>query len=106
MTARERLPQRRRCETLSFALGGLLYQATVGYYPDGRVGEIFLNGAKLNSDTDTSARDSAIMASFALQHGAELECLRSACTRAADGSADGPLGKLLDLLTHPRLVRP
>jgi hypothetical protein len=105
MSARERLPQRRKCETLTFALGRLIYQASVGYYPDGRVGEIFLDSSKSGTDVQIACRDAAIMVSFALQHGAELESLRSACTRAPDGSADGPLGMLLDLLARPRLVR-
>lgn len=95
---REPLPQRRRSETLTFRVGGLIYTGTVGYYGDGRPGEIFLNGGKIASETDVAARDSAIAVSMALQHGASLEAMRSAFTRRADGSPEGPMGALLDLL--------
>jgi hypothetical protein len=95
---REPLPQRRRCETISYRVGNLIYQASIGYYPDSRPGEIFLDCSKSGTDVQIAARDSAIVASFALQHGVTSESIRSALTRAPDGSAEGPLGVLLDLL--------
>lgn len=102
---RDPLPQRRRCETLSYRVGNLTYNATIGFYPDGRPGEIFIDCAKAGTDAHTAARDSAIIASFALQHGASIETMRAALTRAPNGSAEGPLGVLLDLLAlRPRLA--
>jgi hypothetical protein len=92
------LPQCRRCETLTYKVGSLSYAATIGYYDDGRAGEIFLDCAKSGTEVQIAARDSAIIASFALQHGASLESLRSALTRRPDGSAEGPLGVFLDRL--------
>ena len=53
---RERFPDR-PCETFELGVGGLRYTATVGRFPDGRVGEIFLNNRKFNSAADTNARD-------------------------------------------------
>jgi hypothetical protein len=52
---RERLPDRPVGETFELGAGGLRHTATVGRFPDGRVGEIFLNNHKSNSATD--ARD-------------------------------------------------
>ena len=49
---RERLPDRRRSETfeLEVVVGNatLKYTATVGFYKDGRIGELFLNNHKSN----------------------------------------------------------
>src|SRR5438105_4669201 len=70
---RERLPHRRLGETFELEVGGLRYTATIGRFPDGRIGEIFLSNHKNNSAADTNARDSAIVCSIALQYGADLE---------------------------------
>jgi hypothetical protein len=95
---RERLPGRREHEVLEFEHMELRCRGGVGRYPDQRVAEIFLNIAKDGSAADVNARDSAIAASLALQHGCCLQALRRALTRNADNSAAGMLGKLLDLL--------
>jgi hypothetical protein len=50
MTARrERLPNRRACESFEFRHGGLDFTLTAGFYPDGRVAEIFLSSHKPGS---------------------------------------------------------
>jgi len=99
---RERLPDRRRSETFDFDVPtgttALHYTATVSYYSNGRVGELFLNNHKSNSTADTNARDAAIAFSFAIQHGAEIEDIRRALCRDSRGCASGPLGAALDLL--------
>ena len=56
MTARERLPNRRACETFEITAGGLNYRATVGRLDDGRVAEIFLSNHKVGSQADTAAK--------------------------------------------------
>jgi len=96
--SRERLPDRRACTSFELALGGLRYTATIGRLPDGRIGEIFLNNHRFNSGADVNARDAAIACSIALQYGAELETIRTALTRDAQGRAEGPLGAALDLV--------
>jgi hypothetical protein len=97
MTAtRERLPNRRVGETFELEVAGLQYTATVGRFPDGRIGEIFLTNHKSNSAADTNARDSAIVCSIALQHGADPETIRRALCRDSQGRASGPLGAALD----------
>ena len=102
MSIRERLPDRRRSETFDFDVPAgttvLHYTATVGYYPDGRIGELFLNNHKSNSTADTNARDAAIAFSFAVQHGASVDDIRKALCRESDGRASGPLGIALDQL--------
>jgi hypothetical protein len=98
MTAREKLSNRRAHELLDFEHAGFRFTAGIGRFPDGRLAEIFLNGSKIGTPIDVNARDAAIVASLALQHGAETDELRRALTRNGDGSAGGPLAKALDLI--------
>jgi hypothetical protein len=100
--SRARLPDRRRSETFEFEVPTgttmLRYTATIGFFADGSIGELFLNNHKSNSTADTNARDAAIAFSFAIQHGADIEDIRKACCRETNGRASGPLGMALDLL--------
>ena len=102
---RERLPNRRGGETFEFEVAGLRYTATVGRFPDGRIGEIFLTNHKSNSAADTNARDSAIVFSIAVQYGADVETIRRALCRDGQGRASGPLGAALDRIAGLTIVR-
>ena len=99
MTERKRLPNRRAAESFNLEAGGLRYSCTVGRFPDGRLGEVFLNNHKSNSSADTAARDSAIVFSIAVQHGADPETIRRALCRDSQGGASGPLGVALDRIS-------
>jgi ribonucleoside-diphosphate reductase alpha chain len=89
---RERLPARRVSETFELELNGLRYTASVSRFPDGRAAEIFLQNHKPGSQSNCNARDSAIAASLALQHGCPIDVLRRALLRDAHGNASTPLG--------------
>jgi hypothetical protein len=102
MNIRERLPDRRLAESFEIEVAGLRYTCTVGKYPDGAVGEIFLNNHKSNSAADVNARDSAIVCSLAIQFGADIETIRKALCRDSAGRASGPLGAALDLIMGER----
>jgi len=78
---RERIPDRRRSETFELACGGLRDTVTIGRFRDGRVAEIFLSNHKSNGAADTVARNAAVMASIALQFGADVETIRRALCR-------------------------
>ncbi len=95
---RHRLPNRRLAETFAFEVAGLRYTCTVGRYSDGRIGELFLNNHKSNSASDANARDSAIVASLALQHGVSLETIRRALLRDSHERPSTPLGAALDII--------
>src|SRR5262245_37190610 len=71
-------------------------RVTIGFYPDGRIGEVFLGAAKSGTALDIATRDSAILLSFALQHGATVDRIRSAMTRDEMGRPEGAMGALLD----------
>jgi ribonucleoside-diphosphate reductase alpha chain len=97
---RRRLPNRRGHLVIEFEHGGFAYTAGIGFFDDdGRQpAEIFLSTAKHGTVLDTNARDTAIAASLLLQHGCPVDTLRRALTRNADGSASGPIARVLDLL--------
>jgi hypothetical protein len=98
MNVRERLPHRRANESFTFELANLRFTATVSRFADGRVGELFLNNQKSGNQADTNACDAAIVLSFALQHGADIEAIRNALCRDGRGRALGPIGAVLDRL--------
>lgn len=102
---RERLNPRRPNLSLEFnhinADGRAFhYTATVGFYEDGRVGEIFLGSTKIGTDTDIAVKDAAIALSLALQYGCPLEVFQRTFMRNARGEPEGPLGTLVDLVSH------
>ena len=108
MTAhRQRLSNRRLSENFSFELNGLRFTATISRFPDGRISELFLNNHKAGNQSDTNARDAAILLSFALQHGADINAIRKALCRDARTVRLGPVAAALDLNPGARaMTRP
>ncbi len=97
--ARQRLPNRRGSEQIAFECNALRYVATVSFFPNGGgLAEIFINNAKAGSHSDSAAKDSAVVASIALQYGVPVNVIRRALLRDARGAASSPLGVALDLL--------
>jgi hypothetical protein len=94
----ERLPNRRASENFTFMIDGLRFTATISYFEDGRLAEVFLNNHKAGNQSDTNARDGAIILSFALQHGADADAIRRALCRDSQGQALGPVGAVLDII--------
>jgi hypothetical protein len=97
-TQRQRLPNRRHCQTFAFECAGLKYVATISLFPDGRLGEIFISNHKAGSHADAAAKDSAVIASIALQHGVPIETIRRALLRDPRGQPSSPLGVALDII--------
>jgi len=100
MTAeRQRLPNRRASEIFSFECGSHRFVATISYFPGtNQLAEIFLGNGRAGSDVDSAAKDSAIIASIALQHSVPLDVIRHALLRDSHGVASSPLGTALDLI--------
>jgi hypothetical protein len=92
--SRQRLPNRRSHWLYKFEAGGQAYIGGIGRFEDGRLAEIFINGAKVGSAAEANAQDAAIVASLALQCGCPLETIRHALART--GGTAGPLAALLD----------
>jgi ribonucleoside-diphosphate reductase alpha chain len=100
MTDRTRLPNRHACEHFSFQWNGLNYTASVGRFSDGRLAEMFISNTKAGSHSDAGAKDAAVVASIALQHGIPLDVIRHALLHDSRGVASSPLGAALDLVTR------
>lgn len=98
MTARARLPNKRRGESREFTHAGHGFTLCAGFYANGRLGEIFLNAHKSGAQIEAIARDAAIVISIALQFGADLETIRSALTKDHDGGPATLIGAALDAL--------
>ena len=98
MSERTRLENRRLCESFNFELDGLRFTASVGRFPDGRIGELFLTNHKSGNQSDTNARDASIILSFAVQYGADINEIRKALCCDSAGRALGPVGCALDIL--------
>lgn len=100
MTPRALLPARRAADTFDVFYDVMTnpFVVTVGRYEDGAVGEVFMNAHKRDEMIDHLARDTAILMSFALQHGVPMETLRGAITRDANGRPLGLAGVVLDAI--------
>ena len=96
MSTRRRLPNRRESEIAEFDLGGVSYVASASFFADGRLAEIFLDGPKIGSSAQISAREGAVLASLALQHGVGARDLHHALEKLDDGSPAGPIGRALE----------
>jgi hypothetical protein len=94
---RHRLSNRRRCESFEFVHAGMAFTATVGFYSGGRPGELFLSSNKTGTPIESISRDAAIMASIAVQHGADLATIRESLTRDHDGGPATAIGAAIDI---------
>lgn len=101
---RERLPNRRPNETQEFDRDGIRITLTVGYRPNGEVGEIFLNADRADSMLDVLMSDAAIIASIALQYGVSLRQIAHAIKRDRFGIASSPIGTAIDRISSPEVL--
>lgn len=102
--SREKLPAARRSMIFEFThtypgAGPRVFTASVGFYPDGRLGEVFIHLVDgKDKSVSVDAHDAAIVISIALQHGADLKSIGRAMLRDADGAPHGCIGSMLDAL--------
>jgi hypothetical protein len=66
-----RLPDRRAAETVQLEHGGQRFTVTIGFYPDGRPGEVFTHRARSGSTLDALLADACVVVSCLIQHGVE-----------------------------------
>ena len=96
---RRTLPQRRAAETFDLRFWNQLFTVTVGFYPDGTLGEVFIDGGKSGQDVQSTARDAAVVLSLALLHGTPIEMIRHAVTRGTSEEPASILGAVVDSIT-------
>lgn len=103
---RHRLPSRRPSDTHAIEFAGRTYRVTVGYYHDGRIGEVFASGGKEGSHIDAMLSNACVLASVAMQHGVRPSELARSMLRVpafADAFGAGvapacPVAAVVDLL--------
>jgi hypothetical protein len=88
VTARARLPNRRAAIAFDFEHDGARFHAHVGFYPNGEIGEIFLNAGKPDSALDAIASDSGLI-SLLMRRGATVAELRHSLSRGGGGKGAG-----------------
>ena len=94
---RERLPDRRQSVLLGLEHQGTQYSLSVGFFDNGKPGEVFLSGAKVGSDVDGLLADLRVLLSRALQHGDNVAELSTGMGRLGSGEAPASIvGAILD----------
>ena len=94
---RTRLPNRRAAETIQLEHGGTRFMVTIGFYPDGRPGEVFTHGARSGSNLDALLADACVVVSCLIQHGAELRELAASMGRLGNDQPASIIGAVVDL---------
>ena len=106
---RERLPARRPSATHVIRWEGsddqpTEYSVTVGYYLDGRPGEVFANGPKVGSAMQALLEDSCVAVSIALQHGVTPETLAHSMGKTPISKSEtrpaSIIGAIAEVLKH------
>ena len=95
---RTRLPDRRAAETVKLEHGGQRFTVTVGFYPDGRPGEVFTHGMRTGSALDALLADACVLVSLLVQHGVEPGELASSMGRLGGSEPASVVGAVIDLL--------
>ena len=96
MSERQRLSNRRLCETSDIEVGQLSYKFSTGRFPNGELAEVFISNHRSNSQADVAARDCGILISLLLQFHCPVETIAHALSRNSDGSASGVAAAVLD----------
>lgn len=100
---RKELPPRRECENITFRHEDADWTASIGRYPDGAIGEIFLTGTKNGPEIVAMAQDASIAASIAFQYGAPPQIVAAALSRYGSGKPQTAFGIILDILTQVKV---
>ena len=99
---RTRLPDRRVSviETISapFGAGRQEFTVSVGFWTNGRIGEVFADGHKSGSAMEAVVDDGCVLISMLLQHGVRVSELHGRLSRDDHGGAESILGAICDRL--------
>jgi hypothetical protein len=95
--SRQRLPDRRAAETVQLEHGGTRFMVTIGFYPDGRPGEVFVYGVRTGSSLDALLADACVVISCLMQHGVEPRELAHSMGRLGNAKPASIIGAVIDL---------
>jgi hypothetical protein len=94
---RERLPDRRAADSFQLEHGGQRFTVTIGFYPDGRPGEVFVHGIRTGSALDALLADACVVVSILMQHGVEPRELAASMGRLGNAEPASVIGAVIDL---------
>jgi hypothetical protein len=94
---RRRLANRRINEVFDTEFRGQAFRIAFTRWPDGGIGEVFVDPAKTSSDAAEDSRDVGLVLSVSLQHSVPIEALRASVSRERDYPTSLS-GHILDLL--------
>ena len=101
---RTRLPDRRFAETVALEHGGTRFMVTIGFYPDGRPGEVFTHGTRSGSSLDALLADACVVVSCLIQHGVEPREIASSMGRLGNAEPASVIGAVVDLVAAASAV--
>ena len=94
---RQRLPDRRAAETVELEHNGRRFTVTIGFYPDGRPGEVFTHGIRSGSNLDALLADACVVVSCLIQHGVEPREIAGSMGRLGNAEPASIIGAVIDL---------
>ena len=94
---RERLPHRRAAETVELEHNGSRFTVTIGFYSDGRPGEVFTHGIRPGSNLDALLAEACVVVSYLMQHGVEPSEIAGSMGRLGDAEPASIIGAVIDL---------
>jgi len=102
---RLRLPNRRAAENIELEHLGMRFTVTIGFYPDGKPGEVFVHGTKTGSTLDALLADACVLVSLLMQHGIDAKAVATSMGRLGNAQAASVIGAVVDLAAATRLAR-
>lgn len=94
---RLRLPNRRAAENIELEHLGMRFIVTIGFYPDGKPGEVFVHGTKTGSTLDALLADACVLVSLLMQHGIDPKEVATSMGRLGNAQAASVIGAVVDL---------
>jgi hypothetical protein len=76
---------------------GSRFTVTIGFYPDGRPGEVFTHGIRSGSNLDALLADACVVVSCLIQHGVEPREIASSMGRLGNAEPASIIGAVIDL---------
>ena len=76
------------------------FMVTIGFYTDGRPGEVFTHGIRTGSGLDALLADACVVLSCLIQHGVEPAALATSMGRLGNAEPASIIGAVVDLVAH------
>jgi hypothetical protein len=95
---RQPLSSRRKNQSMELVFDGIRFHLTVGFYDNGRIGEVWLNGPRPDSALYHITQDACVLISHLLQRFASPHALFDSMPRKADGAPASVIGAIIELL--------